>query len=104
MKKDLTTNPKQSFQEKQIRFRNYQGEDEITTYAEIQAEIEEHKDRYKTMLTYFPSLDHVDSINGVESGELIVISGPTKAGKTLFAKNFKYIFCNLVFHSLCFYY
>ncbi len=102
--RDSTNNDKQSFQEKQIRFRNYQGEDEITTYAEIQDEIEQHKDRYKIILSYFPALDHVDSINGFESGELIVISGPTKAGKTLFAQTLTNNFWNQGIHSLWFSY
>ncbi len=102
--KDSTNNDKQSFQEKLTRFRNYQGEDQITTYAEIQDEIEQHKDRYKIILSYFPALDHVDSINGFESGELIVISGPTKAGKTLFAQTLTYNFWNQGIHSLWFSY
>ena len=101
----MTTETKlPSFTEKLVSFRNYQGEDQITTYAEIQDEIEQHKDRYKIILSYFPALDHVDSINGFESGELIVISGPTKAGKTLFAQTLTYNFWNQGIHSLWFSY
>ena len=100
----MTKLVKESFQEKQIRFRKYQGDDEIITYAEIQAEIEEHKDRYKVMMSYFPDLDHVDSINGFESGEVIVISGPPKAGKTLFSQTLTYNFWKQNINSLWFSY
>ncbi len=101
---DLMKSKQISFKEKLVKFRNYEGEDQILTYAEIQAELDEHKDLYKIILSNFPSLDQADSINGFESGELIVISGPTKAGKTLFAQTLTYNFWTQSINSIWFSY
>lgn len=46
--RDMMTKSKQtSFTEKLIGFRNYKGEDQIITYAEIQDEIEQHEEVIK---------------------------------------------------------
>ncbi|KKL68503.1 hypothetical protein LCGC14_2124350 [marine sediment metagenome] len=103
-KSDMTKNDQESFKLKLVKFRNYQGEDQILTYAEIEDEISQHKDRYKILLTYFPGLDHVDSMSGVEPGELIVISGPRKSGKTLLAQTLTQNFWRQGIHSLWFSY
>ena len=105
-RKTMTTKEsgKESFKHKLVKFRNYQGEDQVLTYAEIRDEIEQHKDRYKVMLTYFPGLDHVDSMNGVEPGELVVVSGPRKSGKTLMLQSLTYNFWRQGIHSLWFSY
>ncbi|KKK46858.1 hypothetical protein LCGC14_3161060, partial [marine sediment metagenome] len=41
----MTKNDQESFKQKLVKFRNYQGEDQILTYAEIEDEISQHKDR-----------------------------------------------------------
>ncbi|KKL25910.1 hypothetical protein LCGC14_2400570 [marine sediment metagenome] len=95
---------KESFKHKLVKFRNYRGEDQILTYAEIEDEISQHKDMYKVMLTYFPGLDHVDSMNGVEPGELVVVSGPRKSGKTLLSQTLTHNFWRQGIHSVWFSY
>lgn len=94
----------QSFQHKLIKLKDYQGEDEIITYLEIQDELKQHEGQYKTFKSRFPTLDAVGVLNGFESGELVIISGPTKSGKTLFGQSLTYNFWRQDIHSLWFSY
>ena len=69
----------------------YSGPDEIITSQQCRHEIRQKKEpvfsiRFKPQ--FFPSL--IDAVQGFEEGELIIISGPPKAGKTLFAQSLTY--------------
>jgi len=61
------------------RLENYQGEDKMITSHEMKAIIDSQPEP-QIIKTGLPALDKV--LNGVEAGELIVISGNTGSGKT----------------------
>lgn len=67
--------------------RTDRGEEEyrIISSYEMREEIQAHKEKDFGLITRIPSLDEL--IEGFRLGELIVISGPTKSGKTLLAKS-----------------
>ena len=57
---------------------NYDGEDRIVTSHELALDLDQHEvPNYKTGIN---SMDRI--LNGVEPGELILVSGPTGEGKT----------------------
>jgi replicative DNA helicase len=58
---------------------------EIISSIEMQAEIDQREEPEQKLLSNIPSLDK--AIEGFVQGELIVISGPTKNGKTLFGQS-----------------
>ncbi|MBN2282749.1 MAG: hypothetical protein JXO48_02555 [Deltaproteobacteria bacterium] len=62
---------------------NYDGEDKIVSSYEMQKILQNQRHSYKIM-SHIPSLDRL--IDGFVPGELIVISGPTKNGKSLFSQ------------------
>lgn len=83
----------------------YAGADEIVTSQQIRHEIGQRKDeifsvRFKPQ--FFPSL--VTAVHGFQEGELIIISGPPKAGKTLLAQSLTYAFSQNNIDSLWFSY
>lgn len=57
---------------------------EIVSSIEMQVELDARKDPEQRLWSNLPSLDK--AIDGFLPGELIVISGPTKNGKTLLAQ------------------
>ena len=84
---------------------DYAGPDEIVTSQQLRHELAQTKDevfavRFKPQ--FFPSL--IGAIRGFQEGELIIISGPPKAGKTLFAQSLTYAFSQNDIDSLWFSY
>jgi replicative DNA helicase len=65
------------------QLRDYQGEDKVVSFEEAKkrSESRSHDFNLKTKL---PKLDEI--IEGFESGDLVVISGPTGQGKTTLAQ------------------
>ena len=60
--------------------KDYRGKDRIITSFDLQ-DIIKQAPPVKLFYSKLPTLDH--AINGFEPGEVIVVSGPTKGGKTL---------------------
>ena len=58
---------------------------EIISSIEMADELSKVEEREIKFKSHFPSLDRI--IDGFVGGELIVVSGPTKHGKTLFAQS-----------------
>jgi len=65
-------------------FKDYQGEDQVVTSFELRAKLRDKEETIVNARSLIPSLD--DAVDGFRDGELIVISGPTKNGKTLLAQ------------------
>lgn len=81
--------------------KDYQGEDQIITSYDLQ-DIIKQEPPPKVFHSKIPSLDK--SIEGFEPGELIVISGPRKSGKTLLAQSLTKNFIDQDIKSLWFSY
>ncbi len=75
-------------QERIDRLKNYRGDDEVVYSLDMQAEISERKKNIAAVSfkSGIPKLDSL--IQGFQGGELTVISGKTKHGKTLLAQTF----------------
>jgi replicative DNA helicase len=58
----------------------YSGEDRIISSQELLEELKEVEDGTLVIKTHIPSLDRI--LNGVEAGELVIVTGPTGEGKT----------------------
>lgn len=52
----------------------------VVTSHELQEELKNTQDKIFTIKTGFPSMDRM--LNGVEAGELVIVTGPTGEGKT----------------------
>jgi len=63
----------------------YSGEDQVISSHEMSLKFEEGRDSIIRVKSFIPSLDQ--AIEDFRDGELIVISGPTKNGKTLLAQS-----------------
>lgn len=74
-----------NYSEKLLKLKDYTGEDEVVTSFDIKHELTNQERPIKCM-TGFHDLDLPDAMNGMEAGELIVLSGPRKNGKTLFGQ------------------
>ncbi len=87
------------YAERILKLKDYTGEDEVITSLDMKYELSTLPDnvRFKSLL---PSLDEV--IDGFEGGELIAVSGPRKAGKTLFAQTLTKNFADQEIYSLWF--
>ncbi len=83
------------------KLREYQGEDQVVTSHELQ-DIIRKQPPVRVFNSKIPSLDR--AINGFEPGELIVISGPRKSGKTLLAQSLTKNFVDQDIRSLWFSY
>jgi len=70
--------------EKLKELRNYSGEDRIITSYDLQEIIKNDVDNEVKIYSKMPGLD--EAIDGFEGGELIIISGKMKNGKTLLAQ------------------
>ncbi len=70
----------------------YSGPDKIVTSHHLKHKYEDMPPHLKVCFQprFFPSL--INACGGFQEGELIVISGPTKAGKTLLAQSLTYAF------------
>lgn len=62
----------------------YAGEDRVISSHELDLMLQERKKDFVNVKSKIQSLD--DAVEGFRDGELIVISGPTKNGKTLLAQ------------------
>lgn len=65
-------------------WQNYHGEDQVITSHALRAQLGEKTESIVNARSLIPSLDK--AVDGFRDGELIVISGPTKNGKTLLAQ------------------
>lgn len=77
----------------------YSGPDELITSEKYKKDITKDKVLYKAM-SGLPALDKV--IEGFRPGTLIIISGPTKQGKTTFCQTLTHNFTNNGFPCLWF--
>lgn len=82
-----------------IEMATYQGEDRVITSSEMQ-DIIRMMPELKPFYSSIPSLD--TACKGFCEGELIAISGPRKAGKTLFSQSLTVEFFNQDIKSLWF--
>lgn len=73
---------------------------EIISSIEFQLELDEQREPAQKLLSNIPILDR--AIDGFVPGELIVISGPTKNGKTLLAQSLTYEFTKQNYFPLWF--
>jgi replicative DNA helicase len=62
----------------------YTGEDRVISSHEMKLELSTHPNTLVNIKSRIPSLDR--EVEGFRDGELIIISGPTKNGKTLLAQ------------------
>jgi replicative DNA helicase len=68
-------------------FERYCGDDKVVTSFELRDKLISEKKRPKVIVkSGIPGIDH--ACDGFQDGELIIISGPTKQGKTLLAQTF----------------
>ena len=78
----------------------YDGEDQIISSHEMQLKLKESPESLIQVKSFIPSLD--SAVEGFRDGELIVISGPTKNGKTLFAQTLTAAFVRQQHHPVWF--
>jgi len=81
------------------RLENYAGEDKIISSLELKEILDKSKKDFAKHLTGVGTIDRI--LDGVEGGELIVVSGPTGNGKTsLLTSITKKITCKSVWFTL----
>lgn len=73
--------PKEFFLRDQVA-REYAGPDRVVASQEVAEDLKLTVEAGYKVNTGFPSLDRI--LDGVEAGELIIVSGPTSGGKTTF--------------------
>ena len=78
----------------------YDGEDQVISSHEMQLKLKESPESLIQVKSFIPSLD--SATEGFRDGELIVISGPTKNGKTLFAQTLTAAFVRQQYHPVWF--
>lgn len=91
--------PQETF-EREKRLSEYAGDDRVVGSADIRKEIAATPPNTVRAMAKMPLVDTL--IEGFEGGELIVISGPTKHGKTTFAQTLTRSFAEQNVHSLWF--
>lgn len=69
--------------DKMEQLSEYEGEDKVVYISEIEKMLKENKQETKKIYTTFEKLN--DLTDGFRQGQLIVISGPIKNGKTTFS-------------------
>lgn len=73
------------------KFSQYDGDDKVLTSFELQDKLNaDKKEPYVSVMSGIPGIDY--ACEGFQDGELIIISGPTKQGKTLLAQTFTVAF------------
>jgi KaiC/GvpD/RAD55 family RecA-like ATPase len=82
--------------------REYAGEDRVISSHEMALKLKEIPESLIRVKSFIPSLDK--AIEDFRDGELVVISGPTKHGKTLFAQTLTANFNRQQYPSLWFTY
>ncbi len=86
---------------KQLKsFKDYQGDDQVVNSFELKAKLRDKEESIVNARSLIPSLDA--AVDGFRDGELIVISGPTKNGKTLLAQTLTANFAKHQIYSLWF--
>jgi len=80
----------------------YSGEDEIISAPEMMLKLQERPESIIKVKSFIPSLDQ--AVGHFQDGELIVISGPTKGGKTLLAQTLTQAFIKQQHYALWFSY
>lgn len=78
----------------------YAGEDQVISSHEMVLKLKEKPESVISVKSFIPSLDA--ATEGFREGELIVISGPTKNGKTLLAQSFTVAFEKQQYYPLWF--
>jgi replicative DNA helicase len=81
---------------------SYEGDDKVISSADMQKLIDEQPDATVNFKSGFTALDAL--IEGFEGGELIVVSGPTKMGKTTWCQTLTKHFADQDIRSLWFSY
>ena len=84
----------------QKNLREYSGEDRIISSTEMLLSMKDQPETLIKVKGNIPSLDQ--AVDGFRGGELYVISGPTKSGKTLLAISLTNSFCRQQFQPLWF--
>ena len=72
-------------EEQRVNWQEYSGEDRVVSAHEMALAIDRCRDSIVKVKSLLPSLDR--AIEHFEAGELIVVSGPTKNGKSLFCQS-----------------
>ena len=72
-------------EKQRVSWQNYNGDDRVVSAHEMTLTLERRKDSVFKVKSLIPSLDQ--AIEHFEAGELIVTSGPTKNGKSLFCQS-----------------
>jgi archaellum biogenesis ATPase FlaH len=78
----------------------YDGEDRVVSSQELYLKLKEQPESVINVKSFIPTLD--DAVDGFREGELIVISGPTKNGKTLLAQSLTIAFEKQQYYPLWF--
>jgi RecA-family ATPase len=78
----------------------YDGEDQVISSQEMQVRLKEKPESVINVKSFIPSLDA--AVEGFREGELIVISGPTKQGKTTLAQSLTAAFIRQQYYPLWF--
>lgn len=64
----------------EVELHEYHGEDEVVSSVDLAKDLEEVEEGVFRLATGVPALDRL--LNGVEAGEMVVVTGPTGEGKT----------------------
>jgi len=89
--------------EKQLKsWAEYSGEDQVISSHEMMFKLKEKPESVVNVKSFIPSLDN--AIDGFREGELIVISGPTKMGKSLLGQSLTASFIKQQYYPLWFSY
>lgn len=79
---------------------NYEGEDKVISSHEILLKLKQEPESVIDVKSFIPSLDKFTG--GFREGELIVVSGPTKQGKTLLGQSLTNAFVRQQYYPLWF--
>ena len=86
-----------------VLWEKYEGDDKIISSEELREEIEAEKEKDHLMIyTKIPALDRI--IDGFREGNLVVVSAPTKMGKTTLCQTFTIEFAKQDMNCLWFSY
>lgn len=78
----------------------YAGEDQVISSHEMMLKLKDKPESVINIKSFIPSLDN--AIDGFREGELIIVSGPTKQGKTLLGQSFTSSFIKQQYYPLWF--
>jgi len=78
----------------------YDGEDKVISSQEVLVQLKQMPESVIEVKSFIPSLDKFTE--GFKEGELIVISGPTKQGKTLLGQSLTHAFVQQQYYPLWF--